>query len=117
MHPERITSDAQRAGVRGNQYVLNLNASWLDNKSAPIPTGTRPETERFLRRLGYRLVLKQLDHDATVAPGAHLALDTTWENTGVAPRYGDYRLAVRLAIAGRAVDSWYPMSEVGVLAR
>lgn len=83
-------------------YALNLHASYLNNKSAPIPEGTRPEVERFLRRLGYRLVLKQLDYDASVAPGAPLWIDTTWENTGVAPPYGDYRLARRLTPAGRA---------------
>src|SRR5581483_4393625 len=81
-------------------YALAQHASFVNNKSAPIPEGTRPEVERFLRRLGYRLVLKQLDHDSTAAPGGRLAVTGAWDNAGVAPPYGDYRIAVRLIPVG-----------------
>ena len=52
-------------------YALALHGSYINNKSAPLPTGenVRPEIERFLRRLGYRLVLKELKHPAQVAAG------------------------------------------------
>ena len=45
-------------------YALALHGSYLNNKSAPLPEGenVRPEIERFLRRLGYRLVLKEVKH-------------------------------------------------------
>ena len=41
-------------------YALALHGSFINNKSAPLPEGenVRLEVERFLRRLGYRLVLK-----------------------------------------------------------
>src|SRR5271157_4818945 len=44
-------------------YALALHASYINNKSAPLPSGekVRPELERFLRRLGYRLVLNSHD--------------------------------------------------------
>jgi len=156
------------------EYGLNFHASFLNNKSAPIPEGTRPEIERFLRKIGYRLVLRQLEYNEPVAPGASLAISMAWENVGVAPPYRDYQLAfrlvnvadktakvmvsktsikgwlpgetriteslklpqalrpgryelalavvdpatkepaVRLAIAGRAEDGWYPLSQVEV---
>jgi hypothetical protein len=32
-------------------YALRFHASYINNKSAPIPEGTRPEVERMLRRL------------------------------------------------------------------
>ncbi|OHB65834.1 MAG: hypothetical protein A2Y76_07855, partial [Planctomycetes bacterium RBG_13_60_9] len=45
-------------------YALALHGSCINNKSAPLPEGpnVRPEIERFLRRLGYRFVLKELTH-------------------------------------------------------
>ncbi|MCY3020046.1 MAG: DUF4832 domain-containing protein [Planctomycetota bacterium] len=82
-------------------YALACHASVLNNKSAPLPQGdnVRPELERFLRRLGYRLVLKELKHPAEVKAGEPLAITMKWQNTGSAPCYRPYRLAYRLAIA------------------
>ncbi len=77
-------------------YALRCHASYVNNKSAPVPEGTRPEIERFLKRVGYRLVLRRIEHPATVTAGGELALTMDWENTGVAPPYRDYRLAFRL---------------------
>ena len=80
-------------------YALALHGSQFNNKSAPLPQGenVRPEIERFLRRLGYRLVLKRLSHPATARPGEKLALAMEWQNTGSAPCYRPYRLAYRLS--------------------
>jgi hypothetical protein len=83
--------------IRGTfDFALKYHASYLNNKSAPIPEGTRPEIERFLRKIGYRLVLRRLTHPARAQPGATISLAMTWENAGVAPPYHDYVLAVRL---------------------
>lgn len=98
-------------------YALNLHASYLNNKSARIPDGTRPEIERFLRKLGYRLVLRRLEHPQTAARGASLPVVLDWENVGVAPPYGRQRVAVRLSDAngrtalvapGTAITGWLP---------
>jgi hypothetical protein len=78
-------------------YALNYRVSYHNNKSAPIPEGTRHEVERFLRKMGYRLVLRQMEHVRTVARGASLPISMIWENVGVAPPYRDYLLALRLA--------------------
>jgi hypothetical protein len=77
-------------------YALELHASYLNNKSAPIPAGTRGEIERFLRRIGYRLVLRQVEHPGKARAGSTVAVSLAWENAGVAPPYRDYRLAFRL---------------------
>ncbi len=44
-------------------YALACHASVINNKSAPLPqrSDVRPEIERFLRRLGYRLVLERTE--------------------------------------------------------
>jgi len=79
-------------------YALALHGSYLNNKSAPLPPGeaAQAELKRFLRRLGYRLVLRELSHPAAAKPGATLKLAMKWQNVGSAPCYRPYRLAWRL---------------------
>lgn len=102
-------------------YALALHASVINNKSAPLPPGdeVRAELERFLRRLGYRLVLRELRHAAHVVPGGEMKLGMAWQNTGSAPCYRPYRLAYRLrSTEGHArvsagavtVNKWMPGS-------
>jgi hypothetical protein len=102
-------------------YALACHASIINNKSAPLPQGAniRPEIERFLRRLGYRLVLKELKHPARVRAGEKVALAMQWQNVGSAPCYKPYRLAYRLTgesglaktfASNVAVNRWLPGS-------
>lgn len=77
-------------------YALRYHGSYVNNKSAPIPDGMVPEVERLLRRLGYRLVLRKLEHSQTLAAGDGFEVAMQWENVGVALPYRDYRLAFRL---------------------
>lgn len=79
-------------------YALALHGSCINNKSAPLPEAenVRPELERFLRRLGYRLVVNELRHPAQVKSGGNLEIAARWQNTGSAPCYKPYRLAYRL---------------------
>lgn len=80
-------------------YALNYHVSYHNNKSARIPEGTKHEVERFLRKMGYRLVLRQMKHSKAVARGSSLSVSMIWKNVGVAPPYRDYLLAVRLTNA------------------
>lgn len=100
-------------------YALALHGSVINNKSAPLPDdpSVRPEVERFLRRLGYRLVLTELKHPKRAKPGQDLELAMKWQNTGSAPCYRPYRLAYRLTdgggkarvLAGNVtVNKWLP---------
>ena len=97
-------------------YALNYHISYLNNKSAKIPEGTRQEVERFLRKMGYRLVLKELEHKKTVSIGGSLSVSMLWENIGVAPPYRDYMLALRLSnsqgkyviISDSSIKGWLP---------
>ncbi|MGB2820649.1 MAG: DUF4832 domain-containing protein, partial [Phycisphaerae bacterium] len=83
-------------------YALALHGSYLNNKSAPLPEGEniRGEIERFLKRLGYRLVLRELKHPAAARAGGKLTLAMKWQNVGSAPCYRPYRLAWRLTAPG-----------------
>ena len=61
-------------------------------------------------------MLRKLTYPARVKPGGALPFKTWWENKGVAPPYGDFAFALRLAAPGRAllrttdahVPSWLP---------
>lgn len=90
-------------------WALEQHASYINNKSAPLPEGSRPQVEKMLRRLGYRFVLRSLKHPASVERGGKLSIETTWENVGVAPCYADYVPAVSL-VSGAGERVW-----VGVL--
>ena len=102
-------------------YALALHGSYINNKSAPLPEGenVRHEIERFLRRLGYRLVLRELRHPGRVKKGTRLKLEMRWQNVGSAPCYRPDRLAYKLtddreyakALVGNiTVDTWMPGS-------
>ena len=75
--------------------------------------------ERFLRRLGYRLVLKELKYSARVRVGGKLELSMKWQNVGSAPCYKPYRVAYRFSNANGfskvivskiTVNHWLPGS-------
>ena len=102
-------------------YALALHGSCINNKSAPLPEGenVRPEIERFLRRLGYRFVLKEARVSKQAAAGTALAVTTKWQNVGSAPCYRAYRVAYRLSngqgyakvlLGGVTVNKWMPGS-------
>ena len=102
-------------------YGLALHGSSFSGKSGRLPDdeGFRQELERFLRRLGYRLVLRELTHPAQAQPGTKLELVMQWQNVGSAPCYKPYRLAYRLAsgsgyrktfVSDVAVHRWLPGS-------
>lgn len=100
-------------------YALAYHASYLNNKSSPLPIreDVRPETERFLRRLGYRLILKELVNPAQVSTGEPFSLSMKWQNMGAAPCYRPYRVAYRFddgqghaktIVSPIAVNRWLP---------
>jgi hypothetical protein len=102
-------------------YALALHGTAINNKSAPLPAGEniRPEVERFLRRLGYRLVLTELSHPSNAQLGTVLGLAMKWQNVGSAPCYRPYRVAFRLTspsgpkqifVSDITVNKWLPGS-------
>jgi len=102
-------------------FALKYHASYINNKSAPIPEGTRGEVERVLRRLGYRLVLRRFEHPSSIKAGRMLNVTMWWVNKGVAPPYRDYRVALRLRAGKRcfllksrsvSIKGWLPGDRV-----
>jgi hypothetical protein len=95
------------------QYALDMHGSFLNNKSAALPSGNeyRQEVEWLLGTLGYRLVLRSLSHPPIAAAGGSLPVTMHWENLGVAPPYHSLELALRLApTVGAAEPFVLPMT-------
>jgi Domain of unknown function (DUF4832)/Beta-galactosidase len=87
------------------QKGLEWHGSVLNGKSSPVPAPWRAKVDEFLKRLGYRFVLREMAHDAEVTSGALLRLRSVWENKGVAPIYHPWPLAYRLRSAGGDVTA------------
>ena len=76
--------------------AISWHATFVQNKSHVIPADWIPEIERLVMKLGFRLVLRDLEFDDVVSAGSPLAITMKWENLGIAPPYRDHRIAFRL---------------------
>jgi hypothetical protein len=76
--------------------ALRWGASSFNGKSTPIPDSQLAPMQRFLRRCGYRFVLRSVAHSRTANPGEAFRVMLNLDNTGVAPPYRAYELALRL---------------------
>lgn len=86
---------------------LEWHVSVLNAKSSPVPPPWRSKVNAFLKRMGYRFVLRELSHGARARPGGSLRIRSLWENKGVAPVYRPWPLAYRLRSGDdRVVASW-----------
>jgi hypothetical protein len=80
--------------------ALRWHCSVFNNKSSPVPPRWWSATEAFLKRMGYRFVLRSVTHPTTVDAGGALHVETEWDNIGVAPPYRRYFLAWQLTPVG-----------------
>lgn len=80
--------------------ALRWHCSVLNDKSSALPPRWWGAAERFMKRMGYRFVLKSLTHKLEAEAGKRLVVDTEWENLGVAPAYRGYQVAVELRPVG-----------------
>ena len=82
------------------EYIFDQALKWhissFNAKSFPVPEEWQPAVDRWLKRMGYRFVLRRFSYPARVAPNQKLAFTSWWENKGVAPMYRRYPLALRL---------------------
>ncbi len=101
-------------------YIIDQSLKWhissFNSKSSPVPTEWWPQVNRWLKKMGYRLVLRKFTYPAEVKPYSKLVFTSWWENKGVAPCYRRFPLAIRLKSAGRTeiletqadIRSWLP---------
>ena len=100
-------------------YVVEQSLKWhissFDAKSAPPPE-MRATINGWLKKMGYRFVLRKFEYPAAVERGGALVIRSLWENEGVAPIYRNYPVALRLKgaggssvlVTGADVRKWLP---------
>ena len=88
-------------------YILDQALKWhismVNAKSMPVPREWRPLVDEWLKRMGYRLVLRKFTCPPVLHPQGKLAFTSWWENKGVAPCYRNYPVAIRLVGKERTV--------------
>ncbi len=97
--------DHQGYGLKEVKYIFDQALKWhistFNAKSSPVPKEWWPLVNDWLRRMGYRFVLRKFTYPDQVSPQGKLAFTSWWENTGVAPAYRDWPVALRLKGAKR----------------
>ena len=95
------------------QRGLEWHVSVLNAKSSPVPTSWRSRIDNFLKKMGYRMVLREMTHTVQVSPGGPLLLRSRWENVGVAPMYHPWPLGYRIrSDSSEIVAQWVSHADV-----
>ena len=103
------------------KYIFDETLKWrissFNNKSSGVPDEYRPLVDEWLKRMGYRFVLRQFSYPEFAAQGEKVSFLSWWDNKGVAPIYKkNFQLAFRLAnekgshifFTDADINSWMP---------
>ncbi len=98
------------------EHGLKYHLSVFMPKSSYIPDAWRDKIERWNRRIGYRLVLRQMYIPLDVKRGGRIDFAAWVDNVGIAPLYRPYRFAyrfrqgrtARVVYSGQDVRTWLP---------
>jgi hypothetical protein len=98
--------------------AISWHATLAHNKSDYIPGEYQSEIERLVMKLGFRLVLRNIDYVKKIKPSSTALIKLDWENLGIAPPYRDHRVAFRLRdgrdsiqdmhVSDRSIRGWLP---------
>ncbi len=102
------------------EYIIGETLKWhissFNAKSSPVPKEWQSLVDEWLKKMGYRFVLRNFAYPECVQPNEKLTFKSWWENKGVAPCYKKFLLALRLKNADRTemmlttadINSWMP---------
>ncbi len=92
--------DKEHYDTEDVKYIFDQALKWhissFNAKSSPVPDEWRPLVDEWLRKMGYRFVLRRFSYPEVVSGSRKISFKSWWENKGVAPVYKDYLLALRL---------------------
>ena len=115
LEPSNIMNQWRNDIPRSLQWALDRHASFIGNKNAEFPYDYKDKIRTALKRLGYRLVLRKLEHSDPVSKGSTMRIKLEFENIGVAPPYRDYYLAFQLRgsktetyVSNKSIKFWLP---------
>ena len=81
-------------------HIIDESLKWhissFNSKSSPVPSEWQSSVNRWLKKMGYRLVLRKFTYTDRVNPNSKLSFTSWWDNKGVAPCYKNFSLALRL---------------------
>jgi hypothetical protein len=81
-------------------HIIDESLKWhissFNAKSSPVPKEWWPSVNRWLKKMGYRFVLRKFTYPAALTPDGKLSFTSWWVNKGVAPCYREFPLALRL---------------------
>ena len=112
--------DKQHYNREQVKYIFDQSLKWhissFNAKSSPVPEEWQDLVDDWLRKMGYRYLLRRFTYPETVQLNGKLPFTTWWENKGVAPCHKDYTLAIRLKTNDREevfvtdanVKDWLP---------
>ncbi len=101
-------------------YIIDETLKWhissFNAKSSSVPPEWQPQIDRWLKKMGYRFVLRSFAFPEFVHPNGKLSFKSWWENKGVAPCYKKLILAIRLKnksdtkiiITDADITTWLP---------
>jgi hypothetical protein len=88
-------------------YIIDQSLKWhistFNNKSSAVPAEWQGKVDEWLKRMGYRFVLRSFSYPVAASPQGKLGFWAWWENKGVAPVYKEYTLALKLEGGGRSL--------------
>ncbi len=102
------------------EYIFGQALKWhissFNAKSSPVPEEWGSLVDEWLKKMGYRFVLRKFTYPAEVKPQGQLLITSWWENKGVAPIYRDYKFAIRLKnrkrteviVSSADIRTWLP---------
>ena len=81
-------------------YIIDQSLKWhistFNNKSSPVPEEWKSKVDDWIKRMGYRFVLRKFTYPKEADQNSKMVFTSWWENKGVAPIYWEYTLAIRL---------------------
>ncbi len=101
-------------------YIIDESLKWhissFNAKSSGVPEEWKPLVDRWLKKMGYRFVLRSFSYPESAAPGEKISFRSWWDNKGVAPIYRNYLLAIRITNENRTrvlitdadITTWLP---------
>jgi hypothetical protein len=102
------------------EEALRWHVSSVNAKSSAIPKEWLPRFMEFNNRMGYQFELRKLEYQSKVRAGSLMPIQMWWVNTGVAPPYRKYDVAIELKSASASgqvrieadVTKWLPGDDI-----
>jgi hypothetical protein len=106
------------------KYIFDESLKWhissFNAKSSPVPPEWKDLVDDWLRKMGYRFVLRRFTYPQSAKRNIRIPYTTWWDNKGVAPCYKDYAMAIRLKSSTREevivteadIRTWLPGDNV-----